>query len=147
MSLTQQFTDTLSGYANQFPHILSDYKQAYINASGDPDNQGYSNTYQYAKQDISLANSRLFMLQSKVQLETDTLNAEVIDLDSKIDTAKELQAKLTTELAKILAGDSGAGILNTEMTELYTTQYISNVSMIVGILVLSYSLFSIYRKG
>jgi hypothetical protein len=147
MSQTQQFTDTLSGYANQFPHILSDYKQAYINASGAPDNQGYSNTYDYAKQNIRLANSQLFMLQSKVQLETDTLNDEVVNLDSKIDTAKELQAKLKKELADILAGDSGADILNSEMTELYTTQYISNVSMILGILVLGYSLFSIYRKG
>ena len=147
MSLTQQFTNTLSGYANQFPHILSDYKQAYINASGDPDNQGYSNTYQYAKQNISLANSQLFMLQSKVQLETDNLNAQVVNLDNKIDTAKALNVQLTKKLADILAGDSGADILNSEMTELYTTQYISNVSMIVGILVLSYSLFSIYRKG
>jgi len=146
MNKTQQLTETLSGYANQFPHILSDYKQAYINANGDPDNQGYSNTYQYAKQNISLANSQLFMMQNKVQSETDRLNAEVINLNKQIDTAKELQVTLKKELADILAGDSGADVLSLDLTELFTTQYISIVSMMIGILILIYSLFSIYKK-
>jgi len=146
MSQAQQFTETLNGYASQFPHILSDFKQAYINASLNPDNQGYLQTYNNDKANIGVANSQLFILKNNIQIQLDALQASTVTSDSDIETQKKLNQTLTKQLNSIQSTDSGADILNAEMTEIYKTQYISNITMITGILILVYSLSIIYRK-
>jgi hypothetical protein len=146
MSQAQQFTETLNGYASQFPHILSDFKQAYINASLNPDNQGYLQTYNNDKANIGVANSQLFVLKNNIQIQIDTLQASTVTSDSDIETQKTLNNTLLTQINNLKSTDSGADILNAELTEIYKTQYISNITMITGILVLVYSLSSIYRK-
>ena len=147
MSQTQQFKDTLNGYANQFPAILSDFIPAYVNTKLSPDNPTYLNTYNSCKDNITQVQSQLFITTNNIQSEIDNLNSNNATLDSNINAEQTKNIELTNSLQQILSVDSGASILIGETTEIYKTQYISNVAIIIGIIVLIIMLFSVYRKN
>jgi hypothetical protein len=146
MSQTQQFTETILGYASQFPHILSDFIPAYVNTMLSPDNTVYLSTYETCKGNIIKANSQLFMTTNSIQQAIDSLQANITSLNTNIEAEKTKNTSLTAQLQQILDSDNGASILISETTEIYKTQYVTNITMIIGICVLFILLFFIYRR-
>lgn len=140
------YTTTLNTLKTSFPTTLETFRQSYIVHHTHPDAQESANIYAQNTGQIAAANAALFLLKNTVQSETDT----IIGLTNTLDTAlRREKSSYTTVLDKISqkkGKDRSAHHLIRESKESYKYQYMKNVTIIAGDLLLIYLIYHLYTK-
>jgi hypothetical protein len=74
------------------------------------------------------------------------LNVKLATLDTNIKKEKKENYHLVSKLVHIEGKGKGSQVMNSNSKELYKQQYISNWDMVVGILIISGALVTVFRK-
>jgi len=146
MNQTQIFKATLTTYSTQIPSILDDFIKSYVNYSMTPDNAEAINVYNASKAHIQTIKSNVFTTTNNIQSGIDKLYTDIGVLDAEIVVEKEKNTQLQETIKKIEAsGDGSAGLIS-DYTELYKIQYVTNISIVVGMFIIVGLLFSMFKK-
>ena len=155
------FKTILNTYAEQFPSVLDDFKQSFVNynkymeltsltttanSTAITSNE-YSNIYNSNKANVDKLFSNLFVTTNELENDINTLIGEISNLEDKVDIEKNTNDDLKKQLLQLESSDNGADILISDSKKMYIQQYVSNITLFVGILLLGGGLFVIFKKS
>ena len=146
MSISQQYYDKLDILSEKFPGILEDFKKNYVIYNQHPEFQEYTNAFSSSKAAISSIIKDLFVLTNDVQGNINILNTENDDLTNKIDELKKINEELKKRTKKLYGTNNGADEMNDDAKEQFKYQYIKNLTMIFGNLLIICVMYSLFKK-
>jgi hypothetical protein len=130
----------------KFNSALDDFSSSYLNYKMYPDYNEYQQIYANAQGVIDALQADVFIATNDVQKNIDNLNKLITDLNKKIAAEKIKQTAIKTRLSEISSNSNGSGLLALQSKTLYFDKYVYNTTLIIGILILFYSLFKVYSK-
>jgi hypothetical protein len=136
----------LETITQKFDSSLDDLSESYLNYKMYPEYNEYERMYSNTSGIIDSLQADVFVSTNDVQRNIDNLNRLISDLNKKIAAEKIKQTKLKAELVNINSQANGSGLLTIQSKTLYFDNYVYNITLIVGILILFYSLFKVYSK-
>jgi uncharacterized protein YdiU (UPF0061 family) len=140
------YTTQLDTLKTSFPTTLETFRQSYIVHHAHPDSQESANIYAQNKGQITAANTALFTLKNTVQSETDTINGLINTLVTTLQTEKISYTTLLDKISQKKGKERSAYNLIHESKESYKYQYMKNVTIIAGDLLLIYLIYRLYKK-
>ena len=146
MEQVKQNYTNLKTYNEQIGPLLDEYKKGYIYYYTNPDNNEYARIFSIASGNITALNKDLFVTTNDIQKNIDDLNVKLATLDTNIKKEKKENDHLVSKLVHIEGKGKGSQVMNSNSKELYKQQYISNWDMVVGILIISGALVTVFRK-
>jgi len=146
MSISQQYYDKLDILSEKFPGILEDFKKNYVIYNQHPEFQEYTNAFSSSKAAISSIIKDLFVLTNDVQGNINILNTENDDLTNNIDELKKINEELKKRTKKLYGTNNGAEEMNDDAKEQFKYQYIKNLTMIFGNLLIICVMYSLFKK-
>ena len=146
MSISQQYYDKLDILSEKFPGILEDFKKNYVIYNQHPEFQEYTNAFSSSKAAISSIIKDLFVLTNDVQGNINILNTENDDLTNNIDELKKINEELKKRTKKLYGTNNGADEMNDDAKEQFKYQYIKNLTMIFGNLLIICVMYSLFKK-
>jgi peptidoglycan hydrolase CwlO-like protein len=136
--------DKLNESSEKFYSALDDYSDSYVNYKLYPDYPEYQRIYANNRANIEALQADVFVATNNVQQNIDNLNSLIEDLNQKMSSEKTKNNELKSTLSEILSSSNGSSLLINQSRSLYLEQYISNITLVVGILVIFLSLFKVY---
>lgn len=130
----------------KFYSSLDDLSESYLNYKMYPEYNEYGRIYSNTTGIIDSLQADVFISTNDVQGNIDNLNRLIADLNTKIAAEKIKQTQLKAELVNINSQANGSGLLTIQSKTLYFDKYLYNITLIIGILILFYSLFKVYSK-
>jgi hypothetical protein len=130
----------------KFNSSLDDFSSSYLNYKMYPEYNEYRQIYANAQGVIDSLQAEVFISTNDVEKNIENLNTFIKNLNAKITIEKTKQATLTSELSGVNSDSNGSGLLTIQSKTLYFDKYVYNITLIVGILILFYSLFKVYSK-
>ena len=146
MEQVKQNYTNLKTYNEQIGPLLDEYKKGYVYYYTNPDNNEYARIFSIASGNITALNKDLFVTTNDIQKNIDDLNVKLATLDTNIKKEKKENYHLVSKLVHIEGKGKGSQVMNSNSKELYKQQYISNWDMVVGILIISGALVTVFRK-
>jgi hypothetical protein len=130
----------------KFNSALDDFSSSYLNYKMYPNYNEYRQIYANAQGVIDSLQAEVFISTNDVQKNLENLNNFIKNLNEKIATEKSKQTTLKSQLSGVTSDSNGSGLLAIQSKTLYFDKYVYNITLIIGILILFYSLFKIYSK-
>lgn len=140
------YTTQLNTLKTSFPTSLETFRQTYIVHHAHPDSQESANIYAQNKGQVTAANAAIFTLKNAVQSETDTINGLTNALDTTLQREKTSYTTLLDKISQKKGKEHSAHHLIRESKESYKYQYMKNVTIIAGDLLLIYLIYRLYKK-
>jgi peptidoglycan hydrolase CwlO-like protein len=146
MESPDQILDKLNAYTSKFYSALDDFSNSYINYKLYPGYSENENIYANNKAILESLQADVFVATNDVQRNIDTLNGLITDLNSKISAEKTKNATLKSQLSQLMSSSNGANSLIGESSELYKIQWLSNITLFIGIFLVLITLFKVFKK-
>jgi peptidoglycan hydrolase CwlO-like protein len=146
MESPDQILDKLNAYTSKFYSALDDFSNSYINYKLYPGYSENENIYANNKAILESLQADVFVATNDVQRNIDTLNGLITDLNSKISAEKNKNATLKSQLSQLMSSSNGANSLIGESSELYKMQWMSNITLFIGIFLVLITLFKVFKK-
>lgn len=146
MESPDQIFDKLDAYTSKFYSALDDFSNSYINYKLYPGYSENQNIYANNKAILESLQADVFVATNDVQRNINSLNLLISDLNSKISTEKTKNAKLKSQLSQLMSSSNGANSLIGESSELYKMQWLSNITLFIGIFLVVIIIFKVFSK-
>lgn len=146
MESPDQILDKLNAYTSKFYSALDDFSDSYINYKLYPGYSENQNIYANNKAILESLQADVFVATNDVQRNIDTLNGLITDLNAKINIEKTKNTTLKFQLSQLMSSSNGADLLIGEASELYKMQWLSNVTLFIGIFLVLITLFKVFSK-
>jgi peptidoglycan hydrolase CwlO-like protein len=146
MESPDQIIDKLNAYTSKFYSALDDFSNSYINYKLYPGYNENENIYANNKAILESLQADVFIATNDVQKNIDTLNGLIKDLNSKISREKTKNTDLKNQLTQLTSTSNGANSLIGESSELYKMQWLSNITLFIGIFLVLITLFKVFSK-
>jgi hypothetical protein len=130
----------------QFYPILSDYKQAFVNNNKYPDLNEYQQIYASSKANLDTILSGIFSVKTGIENDLETLKDKLLELGEKIAYEKSLNTKLTKQYGQLSGDNNGSDVLLDDSKNLYQTQYVANVTLFIGIFLLTGVIYKVFKQ-
>ena len=138
------FYEKIDTISNQFTSTLDAFASSYMNYSKNPEYNEYAQIYANNKGNIQSLNAELFVTTNDLQSNIDNLINVISNLNSKITVEKTKHTQLQTTLAQLEGRGNSSSVLIDNSKELYKVQYISNITIVLGIFFTLWLLFYIF---
>ena len=146
MESPDQILDKLNAYTSKFYSALDDFSDSYINYKLYPGYSENQNIYANNKAILESLQADVFVATNDVQRNIDTLNGLITDLNAKINIEKTKNTTLKSQLSQLMSSSNGADLLIGEASELYKMQWLSNVTLFIGIFLVLITLFKVFSQ-
>jgi peptidoglycan hydrolase CwlO-like protein len=146
MESPDQILDKLNAYKSKFYSALDDFSNSYVNYKLYPGYSENENIYANNKAILESLQADVFVATNDIQRNIDTLNSLITDLNAKISTEKTNNTTLKSQLSQLTSSSNGADSLIGESSELYKMQWLSNVTLFIGIFLILTTLFKVFSK-
>ena len=132
---TSQYFDKLETIEAQLPPILTDFKKYYVFYNKNPDSAEYHQMYSNIKNNLTNANSELFVLSNDVQSNTEDINKLLFELNVLIKEEKKVNRELKKKLNIAENENNASNELISDYTEMYNYDYLKNFGLFLSILI------------
>jgi hypothetical protein len=146
MESPDQILDKLNAYKSKFYSALDDFSNSYVNYKLYPGYSENENIYANNKAILESLQADVFVATNDIQRNIDMLNSLITDLNAKISTEKTNNTTLKSQLSQLTSSSNGADSLIGESSELYKMQWLSNVTLFIGIFLILTTLFKVFSK-
>lgn len=120
--------------------VIDDFMKYYILYKKDPEVSEYSNAFFDAKNQIKKINAGIFALKNQIENSSSKINNSVFQISKRLEKEKEKNERLKKLLAHSKKANNGSDILIEDYIKNYRRQYISNITMMIGIGIVGYIL-------
>lgn len=146
MTSSVGYSSTIQTLKEQFTPVLSDYKQAFVNTNVYPDLNEYQQIYASTKANLDTVLSGIFSVKTGIENDLYTLKTKLLDLETKITYEKSLNTKLVTQYGQLSGNNNGSEILLDDSKNLYQRQYVSNVTLFIGIFLFTGVIYKVFKQ-
>ena len=140
------YNSKIQTFKEQFYPILSDYKQAFVNTNKYPDLNEYQQIYASSKSNLDTVLSGIFSVKTGIEYNLETLRDKLLDLEKKITYEKSLNTKLTKQYGQLSGNNNGSDVMLDDSKNLYQTQYVSNITLFIGIFLLTSVIYKVFNQ-
>jgi len=140
-----KYKEELNVLNGKFYSILDDFKKYYIFFNKNPEVDEYQQMFSNIKDNIESINSKLFTINTNLQQTIDDINIKIQQINVEIQKEKTKNTELKNNVGIINNKRTSSGILINNYKELYNNTYYFNITIVFGILILSY-LFYKYKS-
>jgi len=146
MTESIDFGSKIETLKNQYPGYLDNFKQYYILTKQFPKDDSYTRGYQSSRTDMQNATKSLFMINNNIQMEIEKLKASTTILNTKISDEKARNITLQKKYEDATGEVGGAQTMIHDYKQRYVLQYISNVSIFLGIILSGVVISKTFRR-
>jgi hypothetical protein len=146
MTSSIDYSSTIQTLKDQFTPVLSEYKQAFVNTNVYPDLNEYQQIYASTKANLDTVLSGIFSVKTGIENDLYTLKTKLLDLETKITYEKSLNTKLVTQYGQLSGNNNGSEILLDDSKNLYQRQYVSNVTLFIGIFLFTGVIYKVFKQ-
>jgi len=146
MESSDNILEKLNAYKSKFYSALDDFSDSYVNYKLYPGYSENENIYANNKAILESLQADVFITTNDIQRNIDTLNTLIDDLNIKISAEKSNNKTLLSQLSQLTSSSNGADSLIGESTELYKKQWLSNVTLLIGVFLILTTLFKVFSK-
>jgi len=140
-----KYKEELNVLNGKFYSILDDFKKYYIFFNKNPEVDEYQQMFSNIKDNIESINSKLFTINTNLQQTIDDINIKIQQINVEIQKEKTKNTELKNNVGIVNNKRTSSGILIDNYKELYNNTYYFNITIVFGILILSY-LFYKYKS-
>jgi hypothetical protein len=140
------YTEQLDTLKSQLNAVLDDFKKYYIFSKKNPNYADYISAFAKTQSDINSINASLFRLYSAADSELQKLIEEGKVISKEISGKKEELENIKMKLQEIARDNNGSHILIENYKELYKHQYIRNLTLFLGIILVLRVTFNVFIK-
>jgi actin-related protein len=140
-----KYKEELNVLNEKFYSILDDFKKYYIFFNKNPEVDEYQQMFSNIKDNIESINSKLFTVNTNLQQTIDDINIKIQQINVEIQKEKTKNTELKNNVGIVNNKRTSSGILIDNYKELYNNTYYFNITIVFGILILSY-LFYKYKS-
>jgi hypothetical protein len=146
MTESIDFGSKIEALKTQYPGYLDNFKQYYILTKQFPNDDSYTRGYVSSSADIQNASKSLFMINNNIQAEIEKLKATTTILNKNITDEKARNITLQKKYDDATGEVGGAKTMINDYKKIYVLQYISNVSIFLGIILSCVILTKTFRR-
>ena len=146
MTESIDFGSKIEALKTQYPGYLDNFKQYYILTKQFPNDDSYTRGYESSRADIQNASKSLFMINNNIQVEIEKLKATTTILNKNIAGEKTRNVTLQKKYDDATGEVGGAKTMINDYKKIYVLQYISNVSIFLGIILSGVILTKTFRR-
>jgi hypothetical protein len=146
MASPTDYSSKIQTLKDQFYPILTDYKQAFVNTNKYPDVGEYTNIYASSKTNFDTVLSEMFSVKIGIENDLVTLKDKLLNLGNKINYEKSLNTKLNKQYGQLSGDNNGSDVMLDDSKQLYQTQYVANVTLFIGIFLLTAVLYKVFKQ-
>ena len=140
------FGSKIETLKNQYPGYLDNFKQYYILTKQFPNDDSYTRGYQSSRTDMQNASKSLFMINNNIQVEIEKLKASTTMLNNNIANEKARNITLQKKYDDATGEVGGAKTMINDYKKIYVLQYISNVSIFLGVILSGVIISKTFRR-
>jgi len=145
-SQTQEYYEKIDGSIRQFFSTMSEFIPSYITSLVYPDSYEYVTTSNTNKALVEKSIGDLFIINNNIKNDIKNLKNKNTKLKSSANSQSIIYTGLVDDYQDMNASNNGANILLNESIDLYKIQYLINLFIIIGIIILIISLYQIYKN-
>jgi hypothetical protein len=142
----QTFKEKINTTNDKFFSALDDFKKYYVYHNTNPEVNEYQNFYTNSVSQLQSINSELFLASNDIGVNIEAIEVLVEDISKKLEDEKKTNASLMATISNITNTQNGSEVLISDSKYLYTSQYINNIEMIVGIFIISIMLSKFFKN-
>jgi hypothetical protein len=146
MTSSIDYSSTIQTLKDQFYPVLSEYKQAFVNTNVYPDLNEYEQIYASTKANLDTVLSGIFSVKTGIENDLYTLKTKLLDLETTITYEKSLNTKLVTQYGQLSGNNNGSEVMLDDSKNLYQTQYVSNVTLFIGIFLFTGVIYKVFKQ-
>ena len=145
-SEAQKFDEKITNIKSSFFSALDDFKKYYVFYNKNPEVSEYQNYYVNSKSQLQGLGRDLFLLTNDIQKNMQHLDANIQVISLKLDDEKKLNSELSRLLNNLENTQNGSEIMISDSKILYNKQYYLNVQLILGIIIVSVLLATLFKS-
>ena len=143
---TLKYKQLIQTYKDKQPILIEKFIEAYVLYNKDNTYNEYLQTYKTSKQNLDNQNAEMFSTINTLENNINKLNMEIQSMDTTITSSLGANTNIAKKIINLDSINNSSQILIDNSKEMYKDQYINNITQILGICLLSYFLFSIFKK-
>ena len=147
MTLPADYAKQLNNLVTSFPSIMATFQNSYIIYNSNPGTTEYDHIYAQNKGYVDTANAALFTLTNNIQSSIDGINDQITKLDKILKTEKKSNEQAHKKLDEKNGRETGAEELIEESKEEYKYQYIKNITLMFGNVLLIYFIYKMQVRS
>lgn len=140
----EAINENINNTTNTFYSALDDFRKYYVYYHKNPEVDEFQNYYSNSTGQLQNANKDLLLIINDIQNYIKLLKDNVVIMDSKLDDEKKLNNELSNVYKNLKNTDNGSSILINDSKKAYNTQYLKNIEMLVGILIMIGTMYKIF---
>ena len=146
MSKYSDFKSRIDTLKQQYPTYLESFIKYYQETHVRPDDENAKKLYDASIDNMRKAADGMFTINNEIQTELKTLETELAAWNTKISNANKLTTDLQTNYNNRTGDINGAQTLINDYKSIYVLQYISNVSLFLGMILIGFLIFNKLRR-
>lgn len=144
---SKAFNERINNTKNSFFSVLDDYKRYYVYYNKNPEVTEFQNYYSNSKGQLRQLSKDMLLLTNNINNHIENLDRTMKEKSVKLDDEKKLYDNLVAKLKHYENTQNGSEILIDDSKEEYNMQYYTNWQLFIGIVMLSTSLATLFRKS
>ena len=146
MAESIDFGSKIETLKKQYPGYLDNFKEYYVLTKQFPNDASYTRGYESSRVDMQNATKSLFMINNNIQVEIEKLKATTTILNNNIANEKARNITLQKKYDDATGEVGGAKTMINDYKKIYVLQYISNVSIFLGVILSGVILTKTFRR-
>lgn len=143
---TNNYNEKLNNLSSTFFSLIDDYKKYYVYTNKNPEVNEYQNFFLNTETQIQNTNKEVINLTNLIKNDIKQLDKLINDINIKLSTEKALNKELSKLILNLKNDNNGSSIMLDETTILYNKQYLWNIEIFIGIIILSFLITSNLRN-
>jgi len=140
------YEDDLNAIKSSYECNMNTFKEYYTLTKMYPNDESYADTYNTSRSNLIKLSKNLFLMNNLIQKDIDDLKNNSTDVNRNIEENESKKSGLVSHLNFITGEVNGAVQMSQDYKLLYTQQYMSNISMIIGIIASFSATYYVFRK-
>lgn len=146
MSKYSDFKSRIDTLKQQYPTYLESFIKYYQETHVRPDDENAKKLYDASIDNMRKAADGMFTINNEIQTELKTLETELAAWNTKISNANKLTTDLQTNYNNRIGDINGSQTLINDYKSIYVLQYISNVSLFLGMILIGYLIINKLKR-
>lgn len=146
MSKFDNFKNRIDTLKENYPTYLASFIQSYQDTHVDPNNENAKKLYDASVDNMRKAADSIFTINNEIQMELKTLETQLVAWNAQISNANKMSTDLQTNYNNRTGDINGAQTLINDYKSIYVLQYISNVSLFLGTILMGYLIINKLRR-
>jgi hypothetical protein len=146
MAESIDFGSKIETLKKQYPGYLDNFKEYYVLTKQFPNDASYTRGYESSRVDMQNATKSLFMINNNIQVEIEKLKAITTILNKNIANEKARNTTLQKKYEDATGEVGGAVTMISDYKKIYVLQYISNVSIFLGVILSGVIISKTFRR-